>query len=69
MKEDNNEFDLKIKKISKLAAILAIIGLLLMLSIFLFDIKYPNILFPIILTPAIALVFISAGLYIASWIM
>jgi hypothetical protein len=70
MKEDNNDkLDLRIKKIRKISGILGGIGLLLMALVLIFDLRYPNILFSIILTPAIALVFISAGMYIASWIM
>lgn len=70
MKEDNNDkLDLRIKKIRKISGILGGMGLLLMALVLIFDLRYPNILFSIILTPAIALVFISAGMYIASWIM
>ena len=70
MNEDNNnKLDLKIKKIRKISAILGTIGLLLILSVLIFDLSYPNIFFSIILTLALALVFVSAGMYIATWVM
>lgn len=70
MNEDNNNnLDSKIEKIRKISAILGIIGLFLILSVLLFDLSYPNILFSIILTLALALVFLSAGMYIATWVM
>lgn len=64
--DSNNKLDLKIEKLRKVSAIIGIIGLFLLLAIIIFDIFYPNILFSIIGTLSLALIFISAGIYIAT---
>ncbi len=70
MNEDNNnKLDLKIEKLRKISAIIGIIGILLLLMIYIFDLSYPDLLFSLIVTISLALVFISAGIYIATWVM
>ncbi len=67
--EQNRKSDLKIRKIRKAATILGIIALGIILCVLLFNLSYPNIWFSVLLTIAIPLAFISAGMFIATWIM
>lgn len=67
--EHNNHFDLKIEKLRKVSAITGVIGLILLAFIFIFDLSYPNILFSLLAALSLALIFLSAGMYIATWMM
>lgn len=70
MHEDHNRsFDRKIKKLRKVSAVLGGVGVLLLLLILILDISYPDILFSIMGAISLALVFVSAGIYIAAWAM
>lgn len=70
MKENNNyKFDAKIEKLRKISGIIGAIGIFLIFTIILFDLSYPNILFSIVVTISLALVFISACIYIATWVI
>ncbi|EHR31938.1 hypothetical protein ACWOAQ_05350 [Helcococcus kunzii] len=69
MNNDDNNQDMKIQKIRKISSILGANGIILILIIIISNLSYPNILYSIFTTIAIALVFIAAGLAIATWIM
>ena len=69
MNKQNQNEDLKIEKIKKTSGIIGAVGIAIMLSVILFDLSYPYILFSVLLTLSIALIFISAGMYLATWIM
>ncbi|KXO14387.1 hypothetical protein HMPREF3189_01702 [Clostridiales bacterium KA00134] len=67
--ENKNNLDFKIKRLKKASGIIGILGLLVLSLVFLFDLSYPNILFSILATISLALIFLSAGMYIAIWFM
>lgn len=66
-KENRNKY--KIEKIRRIAVVITVIALFLFLLIFIFNLSYPNICFSILATGALALIFLSAGLHIATWLM
>ncbi len=66
-KENRNKY--KIEKIRRIAVVITVIALFLLLLIFIFNLSYPNIWFSILATGALTLIFLSAGLYIATWLM
>lgn len=69
MNNDGNKKDMKTQNIKKISAILGVVGILLILFIIISNLSYPNILYSIFTTIALVLLFISAGLQIATWIM